>query len=167
MFMRYKTGEANLAYPLALGMHRALATSGELEVDAIVPVPLSPDKAKLGELHRTLHLAKELGRMMQVPVVEALTLTKPISKRRLRGTFEYTASQFERSYAETVEVSRSLQGYGSILLVDDVCTEGSTLAMAATAISAENPDARIVASTAGFMVRKAVVVSPAGLLVPA
>ncbi len=53
VFTRFKTGEAALAHPLALGMRRALAKARRLDFDAIVLVPLSPEKAKRGELHRT------------------------------------------------------------------------------------------------------------------
>ena len=49
LFYRFKTGEAALSFPLALGMHRALAKARRLDFDVIVPVPLSPDKAKRGE----------------------------------------------------------------------------------------------------------------------
>ncbi len=51
MFYRFKTGEAALAYPLAKGVVAALAKRQLLEADAIVPVPLSPEKAKAKEIH--------------------------------------------------------------------------------------------------------------------
>jgi hypothetical protein len=53
IFYRLKAGDAAVAYPLALGMQKALARAHRLDFDAILPVPLSPDKAKKGELHRT------------------------------------------------------------------------------------------------------------------
>jgi predicted amidophosphoribosyltransferase len=72
LFRRFKAGEKNLAFPLALGMHEALVARGLESVDAIVPVPLSPDKVAAGEIHRTLLLARELGRQLGVPVRQLL-----------------------------------------------------------------------------------------------
>ena len=45
LFRRFKTGEANLAFPLALGIREALATRELDSFEAVVPIPLSPDKA--------------------------------------------------------------------------------------------------------------------------
>lgn len=157
LFSRFKTGEDALAFPLALAMHRALAKAHRLDFDVIVPVPLSPDKAKKKELHRTLALAKELARLTGPPAREWLTLTKPVSKRRLRLGQGYSAAAFERAYEKVLQADPKAASVGAVLLVDDVCTEGSTLRVCAEAIHALNPDATVVAATAGQMtVRQAV-----------
>ena len=106
LFYRFKSGERNLAYPLALGIYHALRKRRLLEFDCIVPIPLSPDKAAKNEIHRTRLLAEELAPLLDAPVDELLTLTKPISKRRLRIQQGLTANQFERQYYETL-VGRS------------------------------------------------------------
>ena len=154
VFSRFKTGEAALAFPLALGMRRALAKARRLDFDAIVPVPLSPEKAERGELHRTLALSKELGRLMSAKVEQWLTLDRPISKRKLRTELGYGASTFEAAYAEALGADGRLAKAGSVLLVDDVCTEGSTLGACAEVMRELNPDVRVVASTAGQMTVK-------------
>ncbi len=157
LFSRFKTGEAALAFPLALGMHRALAKARRLDFDAIVPVPLSPEKTERGELHCTLALSKELRRLMSVRVAQWLTLEKPISKRMLRTGMGYGASTFEAAYAATLNTDGRLAKVESVLLVDDVCTEGSTLRVCAEAMRRLNPDVQVVATTAGQMaVRNAV-----------
>lgn len=43
----FKTGNQNLAYPLAAGMFEALQRRDLIGFDCIVPVPLSPDKARM------------------------------------------------------------------------------------------------------------------------
>ena len=155
LFYRFKTGEAALTFPLALGMHRALEKARRLDFDVIVPVPLSPDKAKRGELHRTLALSKELGRLMSVRMEPWLSLTKPISKHKLRTGMGYGVSAFEEAYAAALSTdARLAQEVGSVLLVDDVCTEGSTLGVCAEAMRELNPDLRVVAATAGQMTVK-------------
>lgn len=168
MFMRFKMGEANLAFPLALGMHTALTRADAADADVIVPVPLSPDKAKRGELNRTLALAKELNRLTSVPVAQALTLSSAVSKRSLRTQRGYSAADFEAEYAKRLIVDPiAFRGVKRVLLLDDVCTEGSTLRDCGRAISSVDPDIEIVAVTAGQMAVKQVVVNPEKLWTPA
>jgi predicted amidophosphoribosyltransferase len=111
LFYRFKAGEANLAYPLALGMYHALRKRRLLEFDCIVPIPLSPDKAAKNEIHRTRLLAEELEPLLDARVEELLELTEPISKHRLRIQGGLTANQFERLYYETLSVDSRVQSY--------------------------------------------------------
>jgi hypothetical protein len=161
LFYRFKTGEEAVAYPLALATHRALAKAQRIDFDAIVPVPLSPDKAKARELNRTQELAKELGRLLKAPVRGSwLQLGKSISKKRLRVQGGLSATDFEDKYRKALVVSPSVSGH-SVLLVDDVCTEGSTLRVCADALSATGRS--VVAATAAQMAVKSVVRNPAAL----
>ncbi|TDO57349.1 hypothetical protein EV651_11173 [Kribbella sp. VKM Ac-2571] len=166
LFTRFKTGEKSLAYPLGLGMQRALVQAKTLDFDAIVPVPLSPDKKVAGEVDRTGLLAEELSLLLGVPVRHWLSLSEPISKRKLRTGLGFSAAEFEQRYAAALVTDAGLAGVQSILLVDDVCTEGSTLRVCATAIGAVNPHLSIVAVTAGQMVVRRAVLDEAPLLMP-
>lgn len=165
MFYRFKVGEEALAYPLALGMYTRLARLGTVDFDAIVPIPLSPEKAASGEIHRTKLLGKELARLLSTKLVDALTLRHPISKKRLRTQGGMNASGFESKYLDALEVSARLSQFSQVLLVDDVCTEGSTLRAAAAKLRRENQALEIAATTAGQMILKNVVRSEAGLVV--
>lgn len=164
MFYRFKTGEGSLAFPLALALHRALAKAHRLDFDAIVPVPLSPDKAKLGELHRTLVLSRELGRLLGSPVRQWLTLSGPISKRKLRTGGGLSAAAFEDRYSAAVTASPKFRTAQRVLLVDDVCTEGSTLRVCADSAHRVNPDVSIVAAASGQMAVRQVVKDEGPLL---
>lgn len=158
IFYRFKTGERSLAFPLALATHKALARAKRLDFDAIVPVPLSPDKERAGEMNRTLMLAKELGRLLEAPVRGSwLELTKPLSKKRLRVQRGLSASAFENAYRSALSASASISG-ASILLVDDVCTEGSTLRVCSEALWAEGRN--VVAATGAQMAVKPVIRKP-------
>lgn len=84
LFKRFKTGERRLAFPLALGMQEALAARDLDDVDCVVPIPLSPDKEKAEEIHRTRLLAVELGRLLGVSRRELLGLSDPVSKHKFR-----------------------------------------------------------------------------------
>jgi predicted amidophosphoribosyltransferase len=152
--MRFKLGESALSFPLALATYTALAQNAEVDFDAVVPIPLSPDKAKSGEIHRTLLLARELARLLGTDVKELLPLSEPISKRRLG----LRAEDFEQRYYQVLSVDKAVASIGRVLLVDDVCTYGSTLRCAILRIRELNPQATIVAATGGQMIVKSVVV---------
>lgn len=163
MFVEFKLGERNYAYPLALGMYQALRRRDALEFDAIVPIPLSPDKATAGELHRTLALARELGRLLGVPVRQYLQLANPISKRRMIADGA-SRVQFERAYHHALEVSDAARLLPNILLVDDVITHGSTMRCAVRKIQETAPQSRISLASAGQMIVKAAVADDASFV---
>jgi hypothetical protein len=156
LFKSFKAGNRNLSHPFALGIHEALRVRDVgLEFDAIVPIPLTPDKAASGEIHRTRLLASELSQILDSPVVEALSLKSPISKRALLS-MGYTVAQFEARYDAALVVDRGIPSGGRVLLVDDVCTKGSTLARASAAIRSIST-CEIVVATAGQMILRHVV----------
>ena len=163
MFKRFKVGEKALAYPLALAIYTALGKRDLLEFDAVVPIPLSPDKQTAGEMHRTRLLATELAKLLDSRVGEYLSLSGPISKRRLIAS-GFRVQDFEQEYGDLLEVDSAIQKVERILLVDDVCTNGSTLRSAARKIRQVNADCEIVAATAGQMIMKAVVADESVLL---
>lgn len=149
-FYRFKVGAESLAYPLALGMFTALRDEGLVEFDAVVPIPLSPEKETRGEIHRTRLLSHELARLLGLRAVEALSLDQPISKRALG----LSPAQFEARYRQALIVSPEVSRYQRILLVDDVATRGSTLGVASARLREVNPKTGIVAVTAGRMILK-------------
>ena len=164
LFYRFKAGEPNLAYPLALSIYHALRKRQLLEFDCIVPIPLSPDKAAKGEIHRTRLLAEELEPLLNAPVEELLELTESVSKHRLRIQEGLTANQFERRYYEALSVDQRVKSHERLLLLDDVSTEGSTIRCASQRIREHNSQAAIVAATSGQMLVKHVVADKNGLV---
>lgn len=164
LFYRFKTGEAALAYPLAKGMVQALAQRGALEAGAIIPIALSPDKVAAGEIHRTKLLSQSLSRQLQVPMLEAVKLRAPIGKRAAQQA-GIAFSDFRTQYASLLDIKvHKLNNLGRIILVDDVCTYGHTLAATVSALRDLGVTGEIVACTAGQMtIRDAVLVDSAVL----
>ncbi len=164
VFMRFKVGETQLAYILALGMHAVLVKRKLLAFDAVVPIPLSPEKTK--EVHRSNLLSKEVARLLRTRVAPLLSLNREISKHRLRTTLGLSAVQFEALYSSALVIDHRVKRFNQILLVDDVCTEGSTLSCAIKGLRRVNPKLEITVATAGQMIVKAAVRNQAALLTP-
>lgn len=161
MFAAFKVGEERFAHPLAAGMAAALEAKNEGSFDAIVPIPLSPDKAAARELDRTGVLASELSTLLGTKVQKYLGLTGAISKRRmiLQG---YTPTEFKRHYRRLLSVDPRIANCRRILLIDDAITRGSTLSVAVAAIQTMAPDAEIVVAAAVQMVVKEAVADENG-----
>jgi len=151
-FTEFKLGEMAYACPFARSMFEQLRQRDLLEFDYIVPIPLSPDKAKKGKKQRTRLLAKELGRLLAVKVREILSLSTSISKRRMRAAV-CTPSQFEKAYRKALQAN-VLADARRILLIDDVMTRGSTLAQALHILRKQHPEVDIVVATVGQMIVK-------------
>jgi predicted amidophosphoribosyltransferase len=132
----------------ALGIYEQLARRGLLDFDAIIPVPLSPDKIERKELNRTHEMAQHLALLLgNVPVVPGLRLKEPISKRSLQSTERLGPSAFEKRYdALLLSDGGVLAGIGAkILLLDDVSTKGSTLSVCAARLKSFDDSFQITA----------------------
>jgi len=156
LFYRFKTGQTSLAFALALAMFAALKEQQTFRFDCIVPIPLSPDKKATGQVDRTRILAHELAALLRVPVAHVLSLKRPISKRQYLSAGRSLA-HFERRYHQLLTVDEAITNYQRILLLDDVCTQGSTLNCALRKIREAHPNSQLTATTAGEMLLKSVV----------
>ena len=152
-FKNFKFGQMAYAYPFALAIFEKLRVGGKLKFDFIVPIPLSPDKQKKGEEHRTRKLAEHLGYLLSIPVKELLSLTTPISRRQFKQQ-GFSHRKFEACYLESLEVASRIPENTKILLVDDVITNGSTISMAVEKILSNSPYAEITIAAVGQMLIK-------------
>jgi hypothetical protein len=162
LFYRFKMGEQALAYPLARGIYESLRMRKTVDFDGVVPIPLSPDKAEANEIHRTRLLANELAKLLGIRVADVLSLNRAISKRQL-FSLGYTRRDFEDAYYKALSVGGRVTSYQRLLLLDDVCTEGTTLRCALQRIREVHPSCEVSAVTAGQMIVKAVVRDESGL----
>ena len=165
LFYRFKGGHSSLALPLAFVMYEVLIQQRVLDFDCIVPIPLSPDKQETGQFNRTRALAQELAALLGVTLADELSLGGPISKRQfLAAGSSYT--RFEHQYHQLLNVNPRIRRYPRILVLDDVCTEGSTLNCALQRIHDTHPQAHLSATTAGQMLLKSVVTDEHLILAP-
>jgi predicted amidophosphoribosyltransferase len=149
-------GEERYAFPFAAGIQAGLDARGLANFDAIVPIPLSPEKAAAGELDRCKALAVHLGRLTGIPVRQYLSLSQPISKRRLQAQ-GCRPAEFIARYRGYLEVDNRIARYERVLLLDDAITKGSTLSAALAEIQMVKPNLDVVVAAAGQMILKAVV----------
>jgi predicted amidophosphoribosyltransferase len=161
MFAAFKVGEGRYAFPFAAGIQAALQARGLGAFDAVVPIPLSPEKAGAGELDRTGVLATELARLLGTKVRRHLRLSAPISKRRMLAQ-GFTITEFRNRYRELLQVDPGIAALNRIILLDDAITRGSTVSVAMRAIREVSPASEIVAAAAVQMIIKDVVADENG-----
>ena len=95
----------------------------DLDLDAIVPVPLHRSRQRERGYNQATLLARELGHCLQLPVVEDAVV-------RSRATAPQVALGVEARRANVRDAFRyqgSKLAGKRVLLVDDVCTSGATL----------------------------------------
>ena len=155
LFYRFKVGDEAMAFPLAAFIDRAIRMDDGVDldsIDAIIPVPLSPHKIALNELHRTRVLAAQLEELTRVPVLEAVSLRESITKRSLIQDKAWTMAQFENRYRSLLDVVAEVANLRSVIVIDDVATRGSTLRCMVRTLRTVKDDLEILAVTAGQMI---------------
>jgi ComF family protein len=120
---------------LALPLAQLLAEywqSRSWEVEVIVPVPLHGRRLRERGYNQSALLAQELGRLIDLPVVEDSLL-------RLRDTIAQVKApdaEIRRKNVLGVFACRDGKLEGEkVLLIDDVCTTGATLDSCAIALN--------------------------------
>lgn len=121
-----------LAAPLARLMWEYQQTQ-RLPADVLMPVPLHPRRLRSRGYNQSGLLAKELGRLASLPVVEG-----SIVRRRNTSPQAKTASVEERRRnVDGAFACRDRRVAGKqIIIIDDVCTSGATLRACAAALRA-------------------------------
>ena len=128
--LKYNNFKA-LAFPLAQLLAEYVETR-PLPVEVIVPIPLHPCRLRQRGYNQSALLARELGRLTSLPVVED-------SLSRLRDTpaqVRAPNAEIRRSNVVGVFACRDEKLKGKqVLLIDDVCTTGATLDSCAIALN--------------------------------
>lgn len=115
----------SLAGPLGKVMSQGWAslTPNDLSIDAIVPVPLHPTRQRQRGYNQAALLAIEVGAHLQLPVIQDVLV-------RTRATAPQVDLRAQERRANVQDAFRctgnSLSGK-RVMLLDDVCTTGSTL----------------------------------------
>lgn len=132
-------GRPRIARQLAAEYSRMLLPTGFFNgIDAITPVPLNFWKECRRGYNQSAHIAMGIADVCHLPVLATLKARRHGSQTRKSG--------FERR-ADTKKIFTAIGGStaatGHILLVDDICTTGSTLYACAEALHRSAPSMRI------------------------
>lgn len=104
--------------------------------DFLIPVPLSPDRLRKRTYNQSLEIARNLSRRTGVPV-----LVQGLQKNKITST-QTTLKRSERlanlKGAFTWAGNQNLEGK-KVILIDDICTTGSTLSECARTLQLQNP----------------------------
>lgn len=104
----------------------------DARIDVIVPVPLHPRRYRQRGFNQSLILAKELGSLLNVPVVEAVE-----RKRNTTPQAGLSADRRLQNLKDAFAPSESAMQYIAerrILVVDDVTTTGATISAVAESL---------------------------------
>lgn len=104
-------------------------------VDIIVPVPMHYFKQAVRGYNQTMHIAEGLGRGASIPACDALKAIRPHQTQTAMSR-EKRLTNTEGLFA--LKDSEMVKGK-HVLLIDDVCTTGSTLVSAAKALWEADP----------------------------
>jgi ComF family protein len=105
-------------------------TPTDLSIDAIVPVPLHPIRQRQRGYNQAALLATEVGAQLQYPVIQdVLVRTKATAPQVELGAQERRANVRDAFRC----TGNGLSGK-RVMLIDDVCTTGSTLESVCTTL---------------------------------
>lgn len=118
------------AAPVLGGLLAAYLDTHKLPGETLVSVPLHPRRLRSRGYNQSHLLAKEAGKLLDLPVREDLVKRATDSPPQVEAR---TSEQRRANVAGSFEATAGAEGR-SILLVDDVATTGSTLSACAAAL---------------------------------
>ncbi|HEV2581520.1 MAG TPA: ComF family protein [Ktedonobacteraceae bacterium] len=119
-------GNTRLAEPLGLVLAQAFRRYG-LSADALLPVPLHPERhAKRGYNHATL-LAQVCARHLALPCYEQMLLRHRDTLSQVGLTPRERQQNVQGAFVCSPAFTRGALTGRTLLLIDDVCTSGATL----------------------------------------
>lgn len=126
--MKYN-GYHALAEPLADLMVKAWP-QWQFDIDLVLPVPLHPDRQKKRGYNQSALLTKHMCRQLLLPYdLEAISRTRHTSPQVGLNAIDRLANVRGAFRADAAKVAGK-----NILLIDDVCTTGATMAATAEAL---------------------------------
>ncbi len=129
--LKYKNLRA-LATPLAKLLRDYLVTN-PLPGEVLVPVPLHPRRLRERGYNQSRLLAKKLGSLTNLPVIDDCLLRRHHALPQARTA---TVDERRRNVADAFTCVNNRLQDKQVLLIDDVSTSGATLDACATALKA-------------------------------
>ncbi len=101
-----------------------LQTNWQIGIDAIIPVPLHPQKEAIRGFNQALLIAEAMDDVMKLPVLDKIVRRNRFTETQTQKTREERMENMQGAFEVVNE--EKIQGK-HILLIDDVLTTGATL----------------------------------------
>ena len=109
--------------------------SNPLPVEALVPVPLHPRRLRERGYNQSSLLARELGKLINLPVIEDCLIRVKEAQPQVRTA---TVEDRRMNVTDAFKCQNGKVRGKQIILIDDVCTSGATLESCAQALKSES-----------------------------
>jgi len=109
------------------------------EIEALIPVPIHPQKRFLRGYNQSELLAEGMAKILEMPILNDVVLKK------VNNTSQTRKNRFLRwdNASEQFSLGKNIIPYRHIAIVDDVITTGSTLEAMAQLLRSHYPDLQI------------------------
>lgn len=105
--------------------------SNPLPGEVLVPVPLHPQRLRERGYNQSSLLARELGKLTNLPVIEDCLIRVKQSQPQVKAA---GLKERRENVADAFACQNDKLSDKQIILIDDVCTSGATLESCATAL---------------------------------
>jgi ComF family protein len=119
-----------LAEPLG-GLLARYLQSSPVPMDAVVPVPLHPWRLRERGYNQSALLAREVGKLLSVPVVEGWLVRQSNGRAQVKTA---DAAERRRNVEGAFRCRDERLAGKHVVILDDVCTTGATLDSCAVAL---------------------------------
>lgn len=111
-------------------LHISETFSAEALPQALIPIPLHPQKQQIRGYNQAMLLAKKIGKRLKIPVIANAL----IKIKQTESQANSTAAQREKNLQQAFEVKNTIFLPSHIALVDDIYTTGATVRAAIEAL---------------------------------
>jgi len=102
----------------------------EPTIDVIVPVPLHPARQRQRGYNQAALLAHEVGAHLQIPVIDSILIRRKATTPQVGLGIQERRANVQDAFCCSADGLSGKQ----VMLIDDVCTTGSTLQSACAAL---------------------------------
>ena len=120
--------------PCLAGLLADYLQSSPLPGEALVPVPLHPRRLRERGYNQSSLLARELGKLINLPVIEDCLVRVKEAQPQVRTA---TVEDRRKNVTDAFKCQNGKVRGKQIILIDDVCTSGATLESCASALKSE------------------------------